>query len=63
MPSLVRIARAFGSGIEWVMVISSSSNGPRLILPPSGISVIGHLVHQAGLAQLAPQDEAVNGVA
>ena len=33
--------RALGSGIEWVSVISSISNGPTENLPDSGTSVIG----------------------
>ena len=32
-PSGVRMATPFGSGMEWVSVISSSSNGPSVSLP------------------------------
>ena len=47
VPNRVRIASALGSRIECVMVISSSSNGGRLNLPPSGISMMRHRVDAA----------------
>ena len=57
VPSGVRIARPFGSGIEWVRVISSTSNGPSSMVPPSGTSVIVDLVQQVRLAQLLADQE------
>ncbi len=50
-----------GSGIEWVRVIRVSSNGPRLMVPLSGTSVMLDLVQQAGLAQLLAQQEGGEG--
>ena len=63
VPSLVRIASALGSRIECVMVISSSSNGGRLNLPPNGISVIGTASSRPASVSLRRSTEAANGVA
>ena len=63
VPNLVRTASAFGSRIEWVMVIISSSNGPTVNLPPSGISVIGTLSNRPASRSLRFSTEAANGVA
>ena len=63
VPSLVRIASALGSRIECVMVISSSSNGGRLNLPPSGISVTGTASSSPASVSLRRSTEAANGVA
>ena len=41
VPSFVRMASAFGSGIEWVSVMRSISNGPISILPPSWTRLSG----------------------
>ena len=40
VPSGVLMARAFGSAIEWVMVIIVTWNGPRSMVPDSGTSTI-----------------------
>jgi hypothetical protein len=53
----VRIARPFGSGIEWVRVISSSSNGPRRNLAAERHLGDVDLVEDAGVAQLLAQQE------
>ena len=64
VPSGVRIASALGSGIEWVRVISSSSNGARLKLAAdSGISVIGTASTRPASRSLRRSTAAVNGVA
>ena len=63
VPNFVRIAMAFGSRIECVMVIISSSNGPRLNLPPSGISVTGTTSRNPASISLRFRTEAANGVA
>ena len=63
VPSLVRMASALGSRIECVMVISSSSNGGRLNLPPSGISVTGTVSTRPASTSLRRSTEAANGVA
>ena len=39
VPSGVRIAKPFGSAIEWVMVTIVTWNGPRSMVPPSGTSI------------------------
>ena len=63
VPSGVRIASPFGSGIEWVRVISSSSNGPSVIVPPSGTSVIGTSSSRPASRSFSRSTKAVNGVA
>ena len=63
VPNLVRTASAFGSRIECVMVIISSSNGPTVNLPPSGISVIGTVSNRPASRSLRFSTEAANGVA
>ena len=55
VPNLVRIASAFGSRIECVMVIISSSNGPTVKLAAERDLGDRHRVEQARLAQLALQ--------
>lgn len=57
MPNFVRIAIAFGSRIECVMVIISSSNGlARLNLPQRDLDADRYLIPQARIDQLALQD-------
>ena len=63
VPSLVRIASALGSRIECVMVISSSSNGGRLNLPPQRDLGDRHLVDRPASISLRRSTEAANGVA
>ena len=63
VPTGVRITTALGSGIEWVRVISSSSNGPIGELARHRHSVIGTLSSSPASTQLARSSEAVNGVA
>jgi hypothetical protein len=50
------IARPFGSGIEWVRVISSRSNGPSETAAQRDLGD-RHLVQHAGVAQLLAQQE------
>ena len=63
VPSGVRIARPFGSGIEWVRVIRSISNGPSVTLPPSGTSVICASAQSSFSRSFSRSRKAVNGVA
>ena len=63
VPSGVRIARPFGSGIECVSVISSTSNGPSWIVPLSGTSVISASAHSSFSRSFSRRRKAVNGVA
>ena len=64
VPSGVRITTALGSGIEWVMVMSSISKGPSVKLPDIGISVIFASPSEIGLARAcARSTAAVKGVA
>ncbi len=63
VPSGVLIARPFGSGIEWVNVIISRSNGPIENLPPSGTSVIDTSSSSRASRSFSRSRKAVNGVA
>jgi hypothetical protein len=63
VPTAVRITTAFGSGIEWVSVISSRSNGPIVNRPDIGTVVILTLLANCASVSLARNSEAVNGVA
>ena len=63
VPSLVRTTTALGSGIEWVSVISSISNGPTENRPESGISVIGAASLRPASTSLRRTSDAVKGVA
>ena len=63
MPSGVRIARPFGSGIEWVRVISSRSNGPSENEPLSGTSVMLTSSRMPASRSFSRSRKAVNGVA
>ena len=63
VPSGVRIASPFGSGIEWVSVISSSSNGPSRMWPESGTSLISTSSSRSFSRSFSRSRKAVNGVA
>ncbi len=63
VPSGVLIARPFGSGIEWVSVISVSSNGPSRIEPESGTSMIRASSRRSASRSFSRSRKAVNGVA
>ena len=63
VPSGVRMASAFGSGIEWVSVIISNSNGPRAKRPERGTTVIAAALARPASSSLRLRMEAVNGVA
>ncbi len=63
VPSGVRIARPFGSGIEWVSVISSISKGPSEILPPRGTTVISASSNRPASRSFSRRMKAVKGVA
>ena len=62
-PRGVRIARPFGSGIEWVRVSRSISNGPSRIVPPSGTSVRSALSRCPFSRSFSRSRKAVKGVA
>ncbi len=63
VPSGVRMARPLGSGIEWVRVISESSNGPSVMVPSSGTSVIDTSSRMPASRSFSRTRKAVNGVA
>ena len=63
VPKGVRSTTALGSGIEWVSVISSSSNGPTENWPDIGTSVIGTSCSIPASISLGRSTAAVNGVA
>ncbi len=63
MPSGDRTMQAFGSGIEWVSVISSIENGPTSNLPINGTSIISISVVLSENSSLDRSNAAVNGVA
>ena len=54
---------ALGSGIEWVSVISSISNGPTVKRPDIGTSVISTSSASPASISLGMTIEMVNGVA
>ena len=59
----MRSTTALGSGIEWVMVMSSISKGPSAKLPDIGISVIFASPRRLASASLRRSTAAVKGVA
>ena len=61
-PSGVRIASAFGSGVEWVMVTRSMVNGPSRTCPPSGTSLIFTLSRRSASRSFSRTRKAVKGV-
>jgi hypothetical protein len=63
VPSGVRMARPFGSAIEWVMVIMVTLNGPRSIVPFSGTSWIFTWFRMPASRSFSRIRKAVNGVA
>ena len=63
LPPGVRIARAFGSGMECATSIYSMLNGPRSNRAPSSISLIRFVLSSPRSANLARNRLAVNGVA
>jgi len=62
-PNGVRSTTALGSGIEWVSVTSSSSNGPTANLPDIGTSTIGTSSSRPASASFKRSRAAVKGVA
>ena len=63
VPKGVRMARPFGSAIEWVMVMKSTVNGPTSIVPPSGTSMISTWSRMPASRSFSRIRKAVNGVA
>ena len=63
LPKGVRSTTALGSGIEWVMEMSSISKGPRAKLPDIGISVIFASPRRLASASFRRRTAAVKGVA
>ena len=63
MPSGVRIASALDSGMEWVTLMDSTSNGPTLKRLPGVTGVIGTTSAPGSLASFAMSRSAVKAVA
>ncbi len=62
-PAGVLMISAFGSGMEWVSVISFTENGARSTVPDIGISITGTRSPKSVSASLRRNTAAVNGVA
>ena len=63
MPKGVRIAKPFGSAVEWAMVTSSMSKGPSLTRPPTGTMLILTSSSMPASRSFSRTRKAVNGVA
>ena len=63
VPAGVRMMSAFDSGIECAMVTNSTSNGPTVKRPPTGMIFTGISGAPGSFAHFASSSAAVNGVA
>ena len=63
VPSVVRIASAFDSGIEWATLMKSISNGPSATCPPKGTTFTGILGAPGSDKRRASNKAAANGEA